>query len=29
VAAFEGYLKVSPDGPHAAEAKNAIAALKK
>jgi tetratricopeptide (TPR) repeat protein len=29
VAAFEGYLKVAPDGPHAAEAKNAIAALKK
>jgi Flp pilus assembly protein TadD len=29
VAAFEGYLKVAPDGPRAAEAKNAIAALKK
>jgi Flp pilus assembly protein TadD len=29
VTAFEGYLKVAPDGPHAAEAKNAIAALKK
>jgi tetratricopeptide (TPR) repeat protein len=29
VAAFEAYLKVAPDGPHAAEAKNAIAALKK
>ena len=29
VAAFEGYLTVAPDGPHAAEAKNAIAALKK
>jgi tetratricopeptide (TPR) repeat protein len=29
VTAFEGYLKVAPDGPRAAEAKNAIAALKK
>jgi len=29
VAAFEAYLKVAPEGPHAAEAKNAIAALKK
>jgi len=29
VAAFEGYLKVAPNGPHAQEAKNAIAALKK
>ena len=29
VAAFEAYLKVAPDGPHAGEAKNAIAALKK
>jgi tetratricopeptide (TPR) repeat protein len=29
VAAFEGYLKVAPTGPHAEEAKNAIAALKK
>jgi tetratricopeptide (TPR) repeat protein len=29
VVAFEGYLKVAPDGPRAAEAKNAIAALKK
>jgi tetratricopeptide (TPR) repeat protein len=29
VAAFEAYLKVAPNGPHAAEAKNAIAALKK
>jgi Tfp pilus assembly protein PilF len=29
VAAFEAYLKVAPDGPHAQEAKNAIAALKK
>ena len=29
VTAFEGYLKVAPTGPHAEEAKNAIAALKK
>ena len=29
VTAFEGYLKVAPNGPRAEEAKNAIAALKK
>lgn len=29
VAAFEGYLKAAPDGPHAAEVKGFIAAMKK
>ena len=29
IAAFEGYLKAAPDGPHAAEVKATLAALKK
>ena len=29
VTAFEGYLKAAPDGPHAAEVKGFIAAMKK
>jgi tetratricopeptide (TPR) repeat protein len=29
IAAFEGYMKAAPDGPHAAEVKNTLAALKK
>jgi tetratricopeptide (TPR) repeat protein len=29
IAAFEGYLKAAPDGPHAAEVKGTLAALKK